>query len=148
MPASAAAYQAIHLADMWMASLEHGNQVSSLTSEQSVLGPDGAYWYVIANEDPGHANWLDAGDLDRGVFLMRYDGVQGDIPRERHPTAELVAAEAGGWRLEVALRTVDAPGLSVRFELKKWWIFGKTGGIYYEKIFWQGSYCTPSWDIL
>jgi len=32
--------------------------------------------------------------------------------------------------------------LSVRFELKKWWIFGRTKGIYYEYIFWQGSLCT------
>jgi RHS repeat-associated protein len=33
--------------------------------------------------------------------------------------------------------------VSVRFELKKWWVFSSTGGIYYEYIIWQGSACTP-----
>lgn len=38
--------------------------------------------------------------------------------------------------------------ISVRFELKKWWIFGRTGGIYYEHIIWQGSVCTDRVRIL
>ena len=90
MPASAAAYQAIQLADMWMASLEHGNQISSLTTGQSVLSDDGAYWYVIANEDPGHANWLDAGALRRGTIMIRWDGVQGALSEAQYPSSELV----------------------------------------------------------
>ncbi|MBW2497654.1 MAG: hypothetical protein JRF61_10310 [Deltaproteobacteria bacterium] len=87
---TAADYQAIQLCDMWFASLEYGNRVSSLNTTQSLLSPDGAYYYVISREDPGHANWLDTGELDRGVFLMRYDGVQAQIPSSQHPSAELV----------------------------------------------------------
>jgi hypothetical protein len=83
-------YQAIQLCDMWFASLEYGNRVTSLNTTQSLLSPDGAYYYVISREDPGHANWLDAGELDRGVFLMRYDGVEGEIPIAAHPSASLV----------------------------------------------------------
>ncbi len=31
-----------------------------------------------------------AGGLDRGVFLLRYDGVAGEIPEKQHPSAALV----------------------------------------------------------
>ena len=90
IPKTRAHYQAIQLADMWMASLEHANQISSLTSKQSVLGPDDAYYYVISQEDPGYANWLDSGALARGLFMVRWDGVLGEIPPEQFPSAQLV----------------------------------------------------------
>ena len=91
MPPTSAHYQGIQLADMWMASLEHGNQVSSLTTEQSVASDDGAYWYVIANEEPGHANWLDAGTLRRGTIMIRWDGVQDQLEPDQYPSAELIS---------------------------------------------------------
>lgn len=90
MPATRAPYQAVQLADMWLASLEHGNQVSSLTARQSVLAPDGAYYYVIAGEDPGYANWLDPGALSRGTILIRWDGVRGTLSEDEYPSAEVV----------------------------------------------------------
>ena len=91
IPPTSAHYQGIQLADMWMASLEHGNQVSSLTAEQSVASDDGAYWYVVANEDPGHANWLDAGLLRRGTIMIRWDGVQKPLQPDQYPSAELIS---------------------------------------------------------
>ena len=106
IPPSAAQYQAIQLADMWMASLEHGNQVSSLTTKQSVPSDDGAFWYVVANEEPGHANWLDAGALERGLILIRWDGVQGSLPESQFPTAELVRLDDLAERIP-GLRPVD-----------------------------------------
>jgi len=89
-----AAYQAIQLTDLWFASLEYANQVSSLTTTQSIEAPNGAYYSVIARDDPGYANWLDTGGLARGVFLLRYDGVSGDVPKAQHPSAKLVDASA------------------------------------------------------
>jgi len=106
MPPSAAQYQAIQLADMWMASLEHGNQVSSLTTEQSTPSDDGAYWYVVANEEPGHANWLDAGALRRGLILIRWDGVQGALSESQFPTVERVRLDDLADRIP-GLRPVD-----------------------------------------
>jgi hypothetical protein len=89
-PATKAQYQAIQLTDMWFNSLEHANQVSSLTTRQSLESPDGVYYTVVSSRDPGHANWLDTGGTPRGVFLLRYDGVRGEIPKEQHPSARLV----------------------------------------------------------
>lgn len=87
---TAAEYQAIQLTDMWFASLEYANQLSSLTSKQSLLSPDGAYYTVISASDPGHANWLNTGGLARGVILMRYDGVRGALAESEYPAARKV----------------------------------------------------------
>ncbi len=91
MPKTAAPYQAIQLTDMWYASLEHGNQVSSLTTEQSVLAPDGAYYYVVSTSDPGYPNWLDTGGLHRGVHILRWDGLGETLSEPQWPTAKLLA---------------------------------------------------------
>ncbi|MCP4907753.1 MAG: hypothetical protein GY910_22500 [bacterium] len=90
IPQTRAQYQAVQLTDMWFASLEHGNQVSSLTATQSILAPDGSYYYVISREDPGYSNWLDAGALRRGIFLLRWDGVLGELAEDQFPSAKLV----------------------------------------------------------
>ena len=90
MPRTDAQYQAIQLADLWFASMEHGNQVSSLTSEQSTRAPDDAYHDVTSNNDPGYANWLAAGPLRRGLFLIRWDGVQGALEPKKFSSGELV----------------------------------------------------------
>ena len=55
---------------------------------------NGAYYSVIAREDPGYANWLDTGGLGRVIFLLRYDGVSGDVPNAQYPSAKLVDAAA------------------------------------------------------
>ena len=93
MPATRAKYQAVQLTDMWFASLEYGNQISSLNATQSLPSPDGAYYYVISQDDPGFANWLDAGALTRGTFLLRWDGVQGELEAKEFPTARLISLE-------------------------------------------------------
>ena len=89
-PKTRAKYQAIQLTDAWYNSLEYANQVSSLTTQQSLMGPDGVYYTVVSSEDPGHANWLDTGGLTRGTFMLRYDGVLGEIPEGQYPSARLV----------------------------------------------------------
>lgn len=94
MPATRAQYQAIQLTDMWFASLESANQVSSLNATQSVLSPDGAFYYVISREDPGFANWLDPGALDRGTFLLRWDGLRGAMAEDQFPSARLIDSKA------------------------------------------------------
>ena len=94
MPATRAQYQAIQLTDMWFASLESANQVSSLNATQSVLSPDGAFYYVISREDPGFANWLDPGALDRGTFLLRWDGLPGAMAEDQFPSARLIDSKA------------------------------------------------------
>ena len=93
MPESSAHYQALQLTDMWMASLEHGNQVSSLTRKQSILADDGAYYYVISQTDPGYHNWIDSGEHSRGTVLLRWDGVQGKLEAGQYPSSFVVSVD-------------------------------------------------------
>ncbi len=74
---------------------------------------------MVSREDPGHANWLDAGELDRGVYLMRYDGVQGEIPPAQHPTAELVALSELPRRIPGFRRVAAAERAQVRAERRR-----------------------------
>ncbi len=85
-----APYQGIQLTDLWFASLEYGNRVTSLTNKQSVIAPDGAIYYVITESETGYPNWLDTVGLTQGTFIMRYDGMGGAIAQNLWPKAELV----------------------------------------------------------
>jgi len=90
---TSADYQAVQLTDLWFASLDYANRTSSFTLDQSVVSPDGSVYYVIAKADPGYANWLDPSELERGAFILRFDGVQGKIPDDKHPKAILLALD-------------------------------------------------------
>jgi len=98
-PQSHGVYQGIQLADRWLASLEYGNLISSLNTAQAHLSADGNYYYVIAADDPGYINWLDTGGLNRGVFIMRYDGVPMPLDPSIQPSAELIPIEALATRI-------------------------------------------------
>ena len=87
---TSADYVGIQLSDLWFASLPYGNATSSLSGEQSVIGSDGRTYYVVSAEDPGYPNWLDPCGLDRGTVHLRFDGVDGEIPRASWPTATVV----------------------------------------------------------
>ena len=114
MPATDAAYQAIQLTDRWFDSLEYGNRVSSLNATQMRRAPDGTAWLVVSPDDPGHANWLDTGGLLRGTFLLRYDGVQGEIPEPQHPSMERVAIDSLEARIPDFVRVDEAQREQVR----------------------------------
>jgi hypothetical protein len=85
-----APYQGIQLTDLWFASLEYANRVTSLTQQQSVQGPDGAIYYVITSVDTGYPNWLDTMGLEQGTFILRYDGVGSAVESSLWPSAQLV----------------------------------------------------------
>lgn len=88
---TAANYQGIQLGHHWWESLDYANRQSSLTADQVTVSADGAIYYVIAQEDPGTANWLDTEGFSRGVILMRYDGITGArLAENQEPSASLV----------------------------------------------------------
>ena len=93
--------------------------MTSLNTTQSLRSPDGAYYFVISREDPGHANWLDPGALDRGVLLMRYDGVKGEIPAQSHPTAQQVDVEGLPALIPGFVRVSEAERIRVRAERRR-----------------------------
>ena len=44
----------------------------SLNREQTMLEPDGSFRVIVAHEDPGHPNWLDAAGREEGVVFWRF----------------------------------------------------------------------------
>lgn len=114
MEATEATYQAIQLTDMWFASFEYGNQVSSLTTKQSQISPDGSYYYVITGEDPGYANWLDTGGAARGTLLIRWDGMNDELPMSAFPTSQVIKLES----LEKAIPGYTETTATERFETR------------------------------
>jgi hypothetical protein len=49
----------------------------NLNDTQTFHDPDGYTYYVISNQDPGVANWLNAGGVDHGEVWLRWQGLSG-----------------------------------------------------------------------
>ncbi len=77
-------YQGFHLANLWGESLDYANHQSSLNGFQTVWDDAGqsSARYVVAQRDPGVANWLDTTGLPVGFMTFRwtYAEVPGESP--------------------------------------------------------------------
>jgi hypothetical protein len=91
---SNAAYQGIQIGHHWWESFDYANRQTSLTADQSYVSSDGAIYFVISKQDPGVANWLDTEGFDRGVILMRYDGMSAELDAEQRPSATTLPLSA------------------------------------------------------
>jgi hypothetical protein len=88
---STAAYQGIQLGHHWWESMDYANRQSSLTTDQARKSEDGAYHFIVSARDPGFSNWLDTEGFERGVIMLRYDGMPvPKLPEAEHPVAQLV----------------------------------------------------------
>lgn len=67
-----AIYWSIALGNHWWESIDYTNHQSSLNGHQAVLDADGAFRAVIAQRDPGVANWLDPAGNREGAMIVRY----------------------------------------------------------------------------
>jgi hypothetical protein len=71
-PPPDALYWSIALGNHWWESVDYANHQSSLNGHQAVVDGDGVFRGVIAQRDPGVANWLDPAGNPRGPVIMRY----------------------------------------------------------------------------
>jgi hypothetical protein len=62
----------ISLATWWWEAIDFTARQSSLNHAQARLDADGAFRGVIAHEDPGVPNWLDAAGHERGTLIARF----------------------------------------------------------------------------
>ena len=67
-----AAYQGLHLSNLWGESFDYANHVTSLNGFQAVPDPDGVCRYVVSHRDPGVPNWLDTTGHDEGLLAFRW----------------------------------------------------------------------------
>jgi hypothetical protein len=67
-----ARYWAFQLCDAWFRTFEYGGRQTSLNGAQMHVDGDGRFRVVIAHEDPGAPNWLDACGHPEGMLQYRF----------------------------------------------------------------------------
>jgi hypothetical protein len=87
-----APYQGIQLGSMWYVSLDYINHQTSLTADQARTDPDGKLRFVITQDDPGVANWLELTGRRRGYVQIRWQRLARDLGPEYGPRVEVVPA--------------------------------------------------------
>ncbi|MET0237806.1 MAG: hypothetical protein ABW224_24420 [Kibdelosporangium sp.] len=90
VPASEAPYQGFQLGSMWYISLDDINHQTSLTADQARIDPDGRIRYVVAERDPGLANWIETTGHTRGYLQIRWQRLARDLKPEDGPEVEVV----------------------------------------------------------
>src|SRR5580700_2358030 len=93
VPAAAkevAPYQGIQLGSMWYVSLDYISHQTSLTADQARTDPDGRLRFVITQNDPGVANWLELTGRRRGYVQIRWQRLAHDLGPEFGPQVEVV----------------------------------------------------------
>lgn len=68
-------YRAASIDTPWLVTVEHVHRNGSLNNGQVETNADGSCTYVVAPRDPGIANWLDTGGLNRGGFAVRWENL-------------------------------------------------------------------------
>lgn len=66
-----AAYFTVPVSNVWGTTMEIVDRTGSLNKAQSQPNADGTWTYVLANEDPGVHNWVDACGLSEGILTLR-----------------------------------------------------------------------------
>jgi hypothetical protein len=87
---SVAPYQGIQLGSMWYISLDYINHQTSLTADQARADPDGRLRFVISEQNPGVANWLECTGHRRGYVQIRWQRLTRDLGPADGPQAEVV----------------------------------------------------------
>lgn len=65
-------YWSVTLENVWHECIEPRRRRSSITNAQARVRPDGTVRLVVAQRDPGAANWLDPGGRTRGFITVRW----------------------------------------------------------------------------
>jgi len=90
VPASDAPYQGFQLGSMWYVSLDYINHQTSLTADQAHVDPDGKIRFVVAERDPGLANWLECTGHRRGYLQIRWQRLSRQLEPADGPEVEVV----------------------------------------------------------
>jgi len=86
------AYQAVQIGSDWYASTDYETHQTSLTKAQAVTDPDGVMRFVISEQDPGLANWLEPLGHRTGPIMLRWQRLEGDVVPDG-PTVEVVPVD-------------------------------------------------------
>lgn len=78
-----ALYWSLAVGNRWWESLDYANHQTSLNGHQAVLDADGVFRAVLAEDDPGVANWLSTTGERRGPMIFRWLRAADPLPEVR-----------------------------------------------------------------
>ena len=90
VPRSDAPYQGFQLGSRWYVSLDFVNHQTSLTAHQAEADPDGMLRFVVSEQDPGVANWLETTGHAQGYLQIRWQRVSRELTAADGPAVEEV----------------------------------------------------------
>ncbi|HEX6876971.1 MAG TPA: hypothetical protein VF165_15030 [Nocardioidaceae bacterium] len=90
VPKADCAYQGIQIGSAWYISTDYVHHQTSLTAAQSHVDPDGMMRYVVSEQDPGIANWLETTGHSRGVMMLRWQRLSRELGPDDGPRVEVV----------------------------------------------------------
>ncbi len=84
-------YQGAQVGSDWYASTDYETHQTSLTKAQAVTDPDGRMRFVVSEQNPGIANWLETTGHRTGPIMLRWQRLERDLTQEADgPTVEVV----------------------------------------------------------
>lgn len=115
-PPEPCAYWDVQVGNGWYESFDYRHHFSGLTCEGAHLEPDGSVILVVADRDPGTANWLEAAGHREGHIAIRWQ-LSDTLPI---PTVEIVpvtevSARTGLPSVSAAERAVERAHLAESF---------------------------------
>ena len=81
-----APYLGFQLGTVWYTSLDYIDHQTSLNGHQAQVDPDGVIRIVVAERDPGVANWVERVGHDRGYLQFRWQRLDGPLTAEDGPS--------------------------------------------------------------
>ncbi|MQR01613.1 DUF1214 domain-containing protein [Glaciimonas soli] len=70
-----AGYFVVPVSNPWTITVDPVGHQSSLNNKQAVANADGSYTFVIANQDPGVANWIDPAGFVNNTLMVRWQNL-------------------------------------------------------------------------
>jgi hypothetical protein len=83
-------YQAVQVGSDWYTSTDYETHQTSLTKAQAVTDPDGLMRFVVSEQNPGIANWLETTGHRTGALMLRWQRLERDLTPADGPTVEVV----------------------------------------------------------
>lgn len=104
-PPAGCPYWDVQVGNVWYESFDYRHYISGFNLDQATINADGSVTIVLADRDPGTANWVQAAAHHEGHLAIRWQLTDGVLPI---PTTRVVAVD------EVAALTglprIDATG--------------------------------------
>lgn len=90
-----ATYTGAQISNAWTATSPYATVTGSLNNTQVYQDSDGYTYYVLSNQNPGVANWINTSGLQDGLFALRIQGLNGDMPANAQIVGTVPVGEVG-----------------------------------------------------